>query len=380
MPLRVKTMAEQRREIVERIQSGLWTVTMAAHETGVSRKTIYQYLKRAQDPQDRLEDRSRRPHTMPTKISGDVEQLVMKVALEFPVWGETKVRKECLRQFPDAAIPSARTVGRIMDRHDHHPGGQHPSSQGWQRFEAPVPNALWQIDFKGWFRTSQRLTIHPLSVLDDHSRFLLGLDGCTNQARETVWASLLRLFQTYGLPERVLADNAGPWGAPGEKAMTGLAIWMMRIGITLIHGRPYHPQTQGKVERFHRTLKQELIARTTFTTLDDVQHQLDAFRETYNTIRAHHALGDRYPADVYQISPRPYSENILPPDYPDAMAIRKVAYNGTISYDNKRVRVHNLLGGDYVGLYPAEEEDSIDIMYYRTKLRMVNLRDLPDRT
>lgn len=380
MPLKVETMAEQRRRIVQRIRSGNSTVTEIAQETGLNRKTIYQYLTRADDPEDSLADRSRRPHHLPTKTPAAVELLVMEVAMQYPVWGESKVRQECLRQYPAVRFPSARTVGRIMDRYGHHPGGQHTGPQGWQRFETPAPNSLWQMDFKGWFRTTDRRTIHPLSVLDDHSRFLLGLEACTNQTRETVWASLTRLFDTYGLPERMLTDNAGPWGAPGERAPTGLAIWLMRLGIALIHGRPYHPQTQGKVERFHRTLKAELLARSTFPTVADTQHQFDLFRATYNTRRIHQAVRNRYPADVYRVSGRPYPHVLVPPEYPDAIAIRKVGYNGTISYANHRLRVHNLLGGEYVGLYPTEEGDIIDIMYYRTTLRTVDLRELPTRT
>ena len=378
MPLKVITMADQRRQIVEKIRAGIWNVTEASRETGLSRKTIYQYLKRAEDPTETFEDRSRRPHTT-TRTDPSIEAIIMEVAHDYPVWGETKIRKECVRRYPELTIPAARTVGRIMDRHDHHPGGQTPSPTGWQRFVSAAPNLLWQMDFKGWFRTTDRITIHPLSVLDDHSRFLLGLDACTNQARETVWTSLRRLFQLYGLPERILADNAGPWGAPGTRALTGLDLWLIQLGIVLIHGRPYHPQTQGKVERFHGTLKRELITRTTFTGVLETQARLDHFRDTYNTRCAHQAIENRYPVEVYQPSRRPYPDLILPPDYPDALAIRKVGYNGTISYENRRILANQQLQGEYVGIYEHEEEDTIDIMYYRTILRTVDLRTVPKR-
>lgn len=379
MPLKVKTLGEQRREIVARVRAGERTVTEMSRETGLSRKTIYQYLKRADDPADTLEDRSRRPDHQPNRTSAEVEDLIMAVAAEYPVWGESKVRKECARQYPEVSLPSARTVGRIMHRNGHHPGGTRTGPMGWQRFEAAAPNGLLQMDFKGWFRTTERITIHPLSVVDDHSRYLLGLVACTNQSRETVWNALEPIFCTHGLPERMLTDNAGPWAAPGSNAATDLELKLMRLGITLIHGRPYHPQTQGKVERFHGTLKRELIQRSTFTTVANTQEQFDQFREVYNTRRAHMALGDRYPADAYRPSPRPFPATIAPPEYPDAIAVRKVGYNGTISYANKRVRVHNQLANELVGIYQGEEEDHIDIVYYTTILRRVDLREIPRR-
>lgn len=380
MPLKVVTVGEQRRAIVDRIRSGEWTVTDAARASGLSRKTIYQYLERAEDPLDSLEDRSRRPDHTPSRTSAAVEQVVMDVAMQYPVWGESKVLKECLRQHPDVAFPSARTVGRIMDRHGHHPGGNRTGPKGWQRFEAPAPNLLWQMDFKGWFRIRNRFVIHPLSVLDDHSRFLLGLDVCTNQTREAVRESLTRIFRINGLPDRMLTDNAGPWGSPGTRSPTGLELWLMQLDITLIHGRPYHPQTQGKIERFHGTLKAELLDRTTFTTIADTQEQFDRYREIYNTRRAHMALENRYPSDVYCASPRAYPDDVVPPEYPGAIAVRTVGYNGTISYDNRRLRVHNMLGGHRVGIFNNEKENHIDIMYYRTILRTVNLREAPSRT
>lgn len=375
MPLKVITMADQRREIVKNIQAGIWSISEASRQSGISRKTIYTYLARADDPAETFEDRSRRPHTT-TRTDAAIEAIIMEVARDYPVWGETKIWKECIRRYPELRIPAARTVGRIMDRHDHHPGGQSPGPKGWQRFVSASPNLLWQMDFKGWFRTTDRITIHPLSVLDDHSRFLLGLDACTNQ---TVQASLLRLFQLYGLPERILTDNGSPWGVPGIRARTGLDLWLIQLGIVLIHGRPYHPQTQGKVERFHRTLKKELITRTTFTGVPETQAKLDHFRDTYNTLRAHHAIEHRYPVEVYRSSVRPYPDLILPPDYPDALAIRKVGYNGTISYENRRILANERLRGEYVGIYEHEEEDTIDIMYYRTILRTVDLRTVPKR-
>lgn len=377
--MKVKTVAMQRRELVERVRSGEWTVTDAAKTLGINRKTVYRYLERAEDPLDALEDHSRRPRHSPTRTPLEIEQVVLTVARAYPVWGGEKVLGECRRQHPDLTFPSARTVSRIMDRNNHHPGGQHVGPKGWQRFESPEPNHSWQMDFKGWFRTTDRQTIYPLTVLDEYSRYLVGLEVCTNQMRDTVKSVLIGLFRTNGLPERMLTDNGPPWGAPGQQAPTGLELWLAEHGIPLHHGRPFHPQTQGKVERFHGTLERELLSRRSFPTVEQTRTILAQYRTTYNTIRIHHAIGNHYPIELYTPSPRVYRDTIDPPDYPDALAIRKVAYNGTITYANRRIRVHTQLPGKYVGLYQGEEGDEVDILYYRTIVRKVNLDTIAKR-
>lgn len=379
MPMKVKSVAMQRRELVDRIRSGEWTVTHAARVCGISRKTVYRYLERSEDPFDTLEDRSRQPHHSPTRTAPEIEQIILTVARAYPCWGGDKVLAACRREYPDLEFPSARSAARIMDRNDHHPGGQRIGPKGWQRFESPVPNHSWQMDFKGWFRTTDRQTIYPLSVLDEYSRYLVGLEVCTNQMRDTVKTVLIQLFRTYGLPERILADNGPPWGAPGQQAPTGLALWLAEQGIPLLHGHPYHPQTQGKVERFHGTLERELLRQRTFPTVEQTRTALAEYRTTYNTMRIHQAIGNRYPDDLYTSSPRMYRDTIDPPHYPDALAVRTVAYNGTIAFANRRIRVHTQLLGKVVGLYPGEGEDEVDILYYQTIVRNVNLNTISKR-
>src|SRR5205807_8775954 len=138
---------------------------------------------------------------------------------------------------------------------------------------------LWQMDIKGHFAMASG-RCHPLTVIDDHSRYALGIVACGDEREPTVRAGLTAIFRQYGLPDRILADNGAPWGgfADGGQRYSMLAVWLMQLGVGLGHGRPFHPQTQGKDERFHRTLNAEVIGRRAFRDLADCQRRFDEWR------------------------------------------------------------------------------------------------------
>src|SRR6185312_194066 len=137
-----------------------------------------------------------------------------------------------------------------------------PAATG--RFEYPAPNLVWQMDFKGHFAVRHGRRCHPLTVIDDHSRYALCLAACANQQSETVERWLTSTFHRYGLPDALLVDNGAPWGDGPAQSWTKLGIWLLKLGINIIHSRPYHPQTRGKNERFHRTLKAEVLSLQSF--------------------------------------------------------------------------------------------------------------------
>lgn len=195
-------------------------------------------------------------------------------------------------------VPAASTITDILRRHGRLSEDEASKHKAWTRFEHEAPNQLWQMDFKGHFPMGQG-RCHPLTVLDDHSRFSLGLIACSNERTETVQRGLTSLFRRYGLPDRILADNGSPWGSNGEHRYTQLNVWLLRLGIITSHGRSYHPQTQGKEERFHRTLKAELLRWEDFRNLTHCQRLFDAWRNKYNMERPHEALESKYrPADI----------------------------------------------------------------------------------
>ena len=142
----------------------------------------------------------------------------------------------------------------MLRRHGLLDPAESGTHRAFVRFERPDPNDLWQMDFKGHFPAGQG-RCHPLTVLDDHSRYALGLEACAGETLATVREQVTRLFRRYGLPKAILTDNGSPWGTCGGTGPSGFEVWLMRLGVRLLHGRPYHPQTQGKDERFHRTLE-----------------------------------------------------------------------------------------------------------------------------
>ena len=185
------------------------------------------------------------------------------------------------------------------------------------------------MDFKGHFPLLAGGRCHPLTLLDDHSRFCLGLEACTNERYRTVQAHLTQLFTRYGLPRTILADNGPPWGAGTTPPVhTALTSWLLRLGVRVIHGRPYHPQTQGKEERFHRTLQAEVLRDRTFLDLATCQAHFTHWRTVYNCERPHEALGDQPPVSRYQPSPRPFPAELPPIEYAPGTTVRQVQDKG----------------------------------------------------
>ena len=183
------------------------------------------------------------------------------------------------------------------------------------------------MDFKGYFPLLDRGRCHPLTVLDDHSRFAVLLKACADQRGATVQQALTSVCRRYGLPAAMLMDNGSRWG-DRDLPFTGLSLWLIRLGIRVSHGRPYHPQTQGKDERFHRTLKFEVLRHFNFTTLEHCQREFDRFRDRCNLRRPHDALDLATPASRYCPSAIPFPETLPPIDYPPGLEVRKVRAEG----------------------------------------------------
>lgn len=216
------------------------------------------------------------------------------------------------------------------------------------------PNDLWQVDFKGLVRVG-RQKVFPLTVLDDHSRYLLAADPCTDQTMATAWAVLWRVFGEVGLPAAVLCDNAFGTHNPGIPTVSWFDAQLLRVGVRPIHGRAYHPQTQGKVERFHGTLVREVWPTIRRDTLDHFAADLGRWRaEVYNPVRPHEALGDRPPATRWRASPRPRPATMPVVEYPPEAVVRKVTPTGDITWHCARILVGRGLVGEWVRVEEAD--------------------------
>ena len=330
---------------------------------GVSPTTAYKWLGRAAaSGAAGLRDRSRRPHRSPHETPVGMVQEVLSVRDAHEVWGGRKIH-HYLRQRGLPEVPHPSTITDILHRHRRIDPAEADKRRHFVRFEAAAANELWQMDFKGHFAVGSG-RCHPLGVLDDHSRYAVALGACADERRQSVQPWLTLAFRTCGLPRRMLMDNGPPWGKDGTHRHTRLTAWLMRLGIAPVHGRPYHPQTQGKCERFNGTLKRELLARRPFANLAEVQLGFDGWRQMYNHERPHQAIGDRPPASRYRVErPRPFPETLPALEYPAGLALRRVQEDGRIIYANRGVFLSQAFAREMVALRPGERDGVFDVLF-----------------
>ena len=378
MPWKEVSIMSQRREFVELAQQAGANRRALCRAFGISPTTGYRWLRRYQAAGAAgLQDRSRRPRHSPRRTAPPTEQAVLAVRDAHPAWGGRKIRRR-LPQQRVAPLPSASTGTAILRRHDRlAPPGQAPR-QNWHRFERPVPNELWQLDVKGHFPLLHGGRGHPLTLRDDPSRFCLDLAACANERYQTVQAQLTQGFTRYGWPHTILADNGPPWGAATTPPVqTALTVWLLRLGVRISHGRPYHPQTQGQAERFHRTLRAEVLRDRTFTDLATWQRHFTAWRTVYNCERPHEALDDRPPVSCYQPSPRPFPATLPPIEYAPGAVVRRVQAKGEIALHGRTYPVERAFGRYPVAVQPTLAPHRVTVQFCHATIAELDLRQ-PD--
>lgn len=377
MPWQQVTLMSLRKEFITLAQAEGANLARLCRGFGISRKTGYKWMSRyLQNGEAGLADRSRQPRTSPWRTSPVMEDAVLGLREAHPAWGGRKIRAR-LQALGWAAVPAASTITAILHRH----GGIDPEEsvkhQAWQRFEARAPNELWQMDFKGHFAAAPG-RCHPLTVLDDHSRYALGLEACANEQGGTVRQRLTKIFCRYGLPHRMLVDNGSPWGSDWEHRYTPLTVWLLRLGIRVTHARPYHPQTLGKGERFHRTLAAEVLASCQGLDLVHCQQRFDHWRLLYNLERPHEALGLAVPASRYQMSPRRFPERLPAFEYGPGDQVRKVQAEGWISYRNREYHLPKAFRGECVALRHTLQERVMDVFFGPQRIAQISLKEYFD--
>lgn len=378
MPWQQVDTMDLRREFVQLAAQGSLSFSALCRRYAISRKTGYKWLERYAEGKDEgLQDRSRRPRHQPRRSADSLEQIVLSYRRRFPDWGGRKLAR-VMRNEGQARVPSPSTITAILRRHGElHPPDQ-PSAANYRRFEHPHPNDLWQMDFKGDFALA-RGRCHPLTVLDDHSRFALCLAACRDECSETVKILLIQAFERYGLPRRMTMDNGSPWGTCEKSAYTQLTVWLIESGVTVGHSRPYHPQTQGKDERFHRTLNAEVIGRQQFSDVDHCQRVFDPWRDRYNTQRPHEALSLDTPIQHYNPSSRRYQPRLPAYEYAPGDQVRKVGANFTCSFKYHEVFVGKAFKGKHVAFRPTTTDGLYTVHFCHQTIRQVDLTSLQKR-
>lgn len=365
----------QRQEFVLLARQPGAVFTRLCARYGISTKTGYKWCKRfVEGGAQALADRSRRPRSSPRRTCGQLEDQVVCLYRE-TTWGGRKLRRR-LQDLGQEHVPAASTCTEILRRHGCLSQSQSERPGAFQRFERAASNELWQMDFKGHFATQAGARCHPLTVLDDHSRFNVVLEPAGDQTGKTVRRILTSAFATYGLPEAILCDNGEPWGAAEPVCpYTTLGVWLLELGVRVLHGRPYHPQTQGKDERFHKTLDRELISRHTWRDLAHCAERFPPYRHRYNCERPHDSLHGDTPVQHYRPSPRNLPAALTPIEYPAGTQAHIVRSKGMITFDGQTWYVGRAFAGKPIGLRACPQTDGLwQVWYAHQQLGQIDLR------
>jgi putative transposase len=358
MPWKEHGVTEERFRFIEEFQTEDWSMAELCRCYGVSRATGYKWVERYQaGGLEALGDRSRAPRHTPHAISSEMEDLVIGQRGQHPHWGAPKIRARLLRDHPGQAIPAESTIGEILKRNGltvaqkrRRPG----AAPGQPLRAADAANAVWSVDFKGWFRTGDGTRIDPLTLSDNYSRYLLRCQALKAPTGFYVQPVCEAAFREYGLPDGMRSDNGAPFGSNGESGLTRLTVWWIQLGIRPEHIEPGQPQQNGRHERMHRTLKQETAAPSARNRREQ-QQRFDQFRQQYNQERPHEALGQQTPAAHYLPSRRRYPERLPKIEYPSAWQVRQVSAGGQMRWQGENVFVAHALEGQPVGLEPDPE-------------------------
>ena len=377
MPWEEVSVMSQRKEFVELARVEEINLRELCRRFGISPTTGYKWLERFRvDGEAGLADLPRRPRRSPGRTGPAIEEMVLKARDAHPAWGGRKLRA-WLSARGHELLPSPSTITTILRRHDRLDPSESAKHRAWQRFEHQEPNQLWQMDFKGHFAMREG-RCHALTVLDDHSRFSLGLEACGDERTQTVQQRLTNIFRRYGLPERMVMDNGAPWGLDAGHRYTPLTVWLLRLGVSVSHGRPYHPQTQGKDERFHRTLKAEVLRGATFSDLRHCQEAFDDWRGVYSLERPHQALGMATPASRYHVSHWPFPEQLPPVEYRPEDQVRRVQDQGRFTWKGRNVKISTAFKGLPVAVRPTSTDGLWAVFFMTNKLCQIDLRQLVD--
>lgn len=378
MPWKEVTAVNERMEFVARLKAGE-RMSDLCREYGISRKTGYKFEQRYEEHgPGGLYDFSRRPRRLARQISVGIQTLILELKREKPTWGAKKIGEVLRRQHPETELPVRSTIHDLLDRY-----GLVKKRSKRRRYHAyptlreqdiHTPNQLWCADFKGQFRMGNAKYCYPLTVTDFHSRYLLACEAMESTRSESTKQGFEFIFREYGLPTRIRTDNGVPFSSRSVQGLSSLSVWWMRLGIQVERIEPGKPQQNGRHERMHRTLKDDIRPGVSRNLLAQ-QDQLDRFRDDFNERRPHEALKMKCPADFYKPSLKRFPDRLTEPTYPNHDLVRKVHESGSVLFrDGKNFFISTALAGEAIGF--EEEEDGI----WRINFMDLDLGFLDDET
>lgn len=366
---RVKFIAAQ--------QSGLYTMSEVCARFGISRKTGYKWVGRyVAEGVDGLKERSHVPKHCPHRMSAEVEAALLDAREAHRTWGPRKLVPWLKRQRPELELPAPSTVGDLLgrkglvERRRRRRGDAHP---GTAALETAAPNEVWTVDFKGEFRTQDGRYCYPLTVVDAHTRFLLGCDSLHSTSTAGVIPCFERMFREFGLPEAIRSDNGTPFASTAICGLSRLNVWWLKLGLVHQRIQPGKPQQNGAHERMHRTLKAE-TTRPPERNAQAQQVRFDEFRREFNEERPHEAQGSGAACLALQRVGARDAGRVPVPEYPGHYETRGVRRTGEFRFRGHAIFLSEVLAGERIGL--EEVEDGIWSIYFFDRL----LARLDERT
>lgn len=362
MPWAQADTVSERLRFVTALRKRRTTFKSLCASFGIAPKTGYKWLHQFETAGPAgLEDQSRRPKSNSRAIPSAVAARLIRLRVAEPTYGPKKLVAWLEQNEPGWDLPAPSTVGELLKRRGlvkPRRRLRHQSPRTEPLRHAIKPNALWSMDFKGFFRLGDGIRCDPLTITDAFSRYLLCCKAGTavgDTVSKDVWTALVRLFRDYGMPEAMRVDNGQPWAAPkGALGITKLSVKILKVGIELERIRPGKPQDNGRHERFHLTLQQE-TTRPPASNMRAQQDRFDAFQRKYNEERPHEALQQRVPAELYVTSRRKFPSRIEPPEYPRWYEAMTLDRSGAVTLRGSRYFISTALPGERVGFVEVDE-------------------------
>lgn len=353
MPWQETCTMEERMKFMCAYLEGAVAMAELCRLYGISRKTGYKWLERYRvDGLLGLQARSRAPHGRPQAMAEELAAMIVAVRKGHETWGPRKVRAHLIERYPAIGWPAASTIGTLFDRESltvprvlrrRVPPQTSPLAHAW------APNAVWTIDFKGYFRTADGARCDPLTMQDADSRYLLRCRQLAALNGAAVWRQIELCFRAFGRPERMRSDNGAPFASRAAGGLSWLSVRLIKAGVVPERIAPGKPQQNGRHERLHLTLKQD-TASPPAASLAAQQRRFDRFQRIYNTERPHEALDDRTPASCYRRATRSYRGRLESPAYGDDRLVRRVRTSGEIKWHGRLIFISQVLAGEPVGL------------------------------
>ena len=363
MPWKEQKLETMREEFVKRVLSHEKSKSALCREYGISRPTGDKWIARYLAG-EKLSDLSRAPKTHPNKTDPETEKKIVEYRQHYPAIGALKIQT-IMTNDHYTNLPSARTIHAIFKRNNLITKEASEAATPYQSFEKSTPNEMWQGDFKGHFAMENGIRCHPLNIIDDCSRMNICCEPLLSETYAEIRPYMERVFQEYGMPFSFLCDNGNPWGTQQSTGFTSFEVWLMELGILTIHGRILHPQTQGKEERFNNSFTKECLKYHKIKDQENASKIFAEYRDFYNNVRPHMALGLDVPASRYRPSDRAYPSQIKEWEYSDNLKVHHVKSSGYITIKGQGYYLSEAFGNRKIAFRESSKGAHLINLYFR---------------